>query len=518
MACKELVQRTLVLKIIYENTSTLLETLFARFEKSDIENFNITDNENTDNYVDVPDIFCKEEIDEEFNNGALFGNGQVSCATAPESHFRIKLNEASISKKILKTTSQINPRITEKTYKKIIERGYPETDQIKFSTNQTSRKTVGKPLNNQFHLCPICKQELPTSLDLRQHAHLHRILGKYLSKGKRISTTAKFFAKPRETDTIFNGANILHKCMFCIENIPIENFKNHISDHFIRGEFSCYKCDRIFRKLGHLNAHVTIMHLEELPYQCDKCEKRFTIKYNYDCHLVTHTNPPNELPHKCERCEKKFANKVLLKRHRFRHTDQGSLRRIYKINKCKNCLRTFENFDNLQEHNKSKCDTVTKVIPPSRRFPRKYTRKPDIPNGWMCDICPKTFNRAGTLWAHKRTSHGEPKKKVLCALCGASVVYLKQHMKSHEPKKIPVECHICHKKLATKLTLIKHIRTHTGERPYPCKFCEKRFKDIHSKRVHERIHEGVKKHICPVCGKGFLEKAYMLKHLRGVHK
>lgn len=233
--------------------------------------------------------------------------------------------------------------------------------------------------------------------------------------------------------------------------------------------------------------------------------------------MLTHTIAPHELPHKCDHCDKTFANKGLLQRHSYSHTEKGFWT-IYKINKCKTCLRTFGSFQDLQEHKKSTCEVVKQIMSASKRIPKKYLKKSVIPNGWMCDRCLKTFNRAGTLWAHKYTTHGKPKKRVLCALCGAKVIYLKQHMKSHEPKQNPVECYLCSKKLASKLTLIKHLRIHTGERPYPCKFCDKRFKDVHSKCVHERIHEGIKKHICPVCAKGFLEKAYMLKHLRGVHK
>lgn len=53
------------------------------------------------------------------------------------------------------------------------------------------------------------------------------------------------------------------------------------------------------------------------------------------------------------------------------------------------------------------------------------------------------------------------------------------------PKK-SMECPICNKVLYDRSTWNRHMRIHTGEKPYPCRFCGRRFRTNYNKLGHEK--------------------------------
>jgi len=92
-------------------------------------------------------------------------------------------------------------------------------------------------------------------------------------------------------------------------------------------------------------------------------------------------------------------------------------------------------------------------------------------------------------------------KKFLCSLstCGETFptrFSLKRHMKRHTGEK-PFVCDwtekglVCNRRFAEKSTLKRHVRTHTGEKPYKCSItgCEKTFADRANCHRHELTHK-----------------------------
>uniref|UniRef100_A0A3P9JZU7 C2H2-type domain-containing protein n=1 Tax=Oryzias latipes TaxID=8090 RepID=A0A3P9JZU7_ORYLA len=76
-----------------------------------------------------------------------------------------------------------------------------------------------------------------------------------------------------------------------------------------------------------------------------------------------------------------------------------------------------------------------------------------------------------------------------------------------------VQCRVCGKKVRTPQSLVDHMRTHTGDRPFACKDCGRKFVERSSWRQHMKIHTGEKPFKCEVCGKAFVRSHHLRCHL-----
>lgn len=75
-----------------------------------------------------------------------------------------------------------------------------------------------------------------------------------------------------------------------------------------------------------------------------------------------------------------------------------------------------------------------------------------------------------------------------------------------------MKCNLCEYSTVYKTTLMRHLRTHTGERPYRCDICGKLFTEGTSLRRHMKMHGPLFPYQCSHCRQGFLHQTLLDSH------
>ncbi|XP_051720368.1 zinc finger protein 1035 [Ctenopharyngodon idella] len=340
--------------------------------------------------------------------------------------------------------------------------------------------------------CPLCKDVFTMASNRNRHIKQTCVkLKLYSAKGK---TDVK---KRKELEEVINTKNqdkesqkltmpvqkaLQYKCTFCPSVYSSKSgYYGHLAKHkllanakkAIKHKHGNGVDSKSSSSAGQKSASKE--SAKDASLSCRFCGKAFTLPDSLRKHLRLHKG---NKPFRCLDCGKNFA----------RHGHLMTHKNVHKRNvQCLVCWEVLPSIGDLLKHRQS--------------HPKKGMLK--------CPDCPLQFRFPVFLLRHVAVHERRRKLKELfppkdqartlkveriykeefkCALCQEAFPdskALSEHCITHMPEPSATKCQFCKGHFSNHAGLIRHIRLHTGEKPFPCLTCGRHFNRKEYRNVHQ---------------------------------
>ena len=266
----------------------------------------------------------------------------------------------------------------------------------------------------------------------------------------------------------------------------------------------CAHCPLQVRTQAELDKHLRNIHSEEKPFVCNMCGHRFNKKSN----MVKHVKMVHEKlrPWTCEECNKSFSDKRDLTAH------EDSVHKGLKPFDCPYCDYKCARKKNMYVHIKN--------------IHGEKGQRASKPS-YECGQCGHVAKHRRLLEQHIRSVHEITVKEFQCGLCefkAATKMSVDRHMQSHTKERRSLtagECSMCGESFTNAAKLVSHMRNIHGtiDKNYQCESCEYRGATHSALKAHMRaVHENIRKHRCDYCEFTSFASSALKRHILAIHE